>query len=249
MLYFFQLSFSIYTMRIATWNIAGNQTYPEKQEEPEYFVNSINKIDPDILLLQEVHFKDDYSFSKKYFQNYPYIFDSEVSPSHNNPEFRLGLSILSKHEIINEHTVTLLNPNLTKVLSNKKIIKSHEKAVQICSINGINIANIQLLPLHVFGTTYDNEEGFTRELEDQLLQLLVLPTIFAGDFNHKEPQKIFPRLFSKLNLKDCLPGEPTFVYHSTNPDHIYLPKSIKCINSKIIKSLTDHYLCITDIEG
>ncbi len=234
-------------MKVATWNIAGNQTYPDKLENPEYFVKIIDEINPDILLLQEVHFKDNYSFSQKYFSNYKYIFNSPISDSHNNPQFKLGLSILSKFEIINPETFLLINPDLTKVQTDGKIIKSHDKAVQVCNINGINVANTQLLPLHVFNTNYEKETIFTQQLEGQLLSILKTPLIFAGDFNHPVPQDLFPGLFNKLAVKDCLSGEPTFIYKNSNPDHIFISKDMKVSNSKIQKTKTDHYLCIVKI--
>lgn len=236
-------------VRIATWNIAGNQKYPEGNENPKYFIDELLQYNPDIILLQEVHFKDNYSFTKEYLGEYKYIFDSTFSPSHNNSEYNLGLSIVSRYPITSERRIVFSNPNVSKVLKSGSTIYSHDKGMQVCSIEGLCVANTQLLPLHVFNTSYEQESELCLNIEKDIEGSLTSPVVFAGDFNHPDPDTLFREPFVNLNLKDCLPGTSTYVYHEKNPDHIYISEGISCKGSEVIKTDSDHYLCIADIEA
>ena len=73
----------------------------------------------------------------------------------------------------------------------------------------------------------------------------------CGDFNFNEIKNIYPELFNKYKLTDALPSKttrPTNNDNSENPDHILYSNEFKCIDSKIIKTDTDHYLCVAELE-
>ena len=64
-------------------------------------------------------------------------------------------------------------------------------------------------------------------------------------------KNIYPELFNKYKLTDALPSKttrPTNNDNSENPDHILYSNEFKCIDSKIIKTDTDHYLCVAELE-
>src|SRR5437868_6099139 len=94
---------------IVTWNIAGavplksNKEFNyEKEdylsEDVDYFVEELKKINPDLVCLQESHTKEDRSIGREIGDKLGFdtVRDMENSPSHIDPGYKLGNSIVSK---------------------------------------------------------------------------------------------------------------------------------------------------------
>ena len=70
------------------------------------------------------------------------------------------------------------------------------------------------------------------------------------DFNFSDPQKVFS-IINELNLINALPDEgtrPSKDGSKKKSDFIFYSSEFKLINSGIIETNTDHYLCWAEFE-
>lgn len=87
-------------IKLASWNIAGGIKYKELTEDIDYLRDVIREINPDIICLQENHINQERSLARDAFKDsYQFITEINVSPSHNDSKYELGLAVLSKFEI------------------------------------------------------------------------------------------------------------------------------------------------------
>lgn len=235
-------------MKIGTWNIGSAYTYPDKIFDLKYFIDVIKSNDLDVIMLQEVPISTEFSIPALV-ENYPYYFQSSISPNHVDDRFKNGLLILSKFPITESDLVTLPNPNIEYTKGNGVVYKSFDKAMQVCKIENIVFANLQLLPLHVFNTDYDSNTEFSDKIVSEICKHLIDLFVLAGDFNCSSESLIIKQLEGKISIKDSLNGERTYVYpRFTNPDHIYISNNLKSKQGEILKTNSDHYLCISEIQ-
>lgn len=167
------------SMRIVTWNIGGGIKYGGEKEDKEYLLKTVSLINPDIVCLQESHINVVRSLAKDIFsEKFEYISEYPISVSHNDPAYQLALTILSKKKIDESRIYMLENPKLSRVLDSGKTIYSHDKGIQEVRIEDIYVANVQLLPLHVFKTTYDEQPKLSHSIDNFILSNLHTPLIF-----------------------------------------------------------------------
>lgn len=112
------------------------------------------------------------------------------------------------------------------------------------------LANLQLLPLPLFGTDYD-DGGRGAELAHHIDKVLgdsfSRPLIIGGDFNFNTPAKVFPQLFTDLSLHEALPDEltrPNKEGVKKTPDHLLYSDDLACVDSSVVPVQADHYLCV-----
>lgn len=240
-------------MKIVTWNIAGgrkinsNKLFEYGNEDLHYFSKQIYPINPDVICLQESHTNKTTSVASILAKtlNMNYVYDSPASPSHIDNKYFLGTSIISRHSFSSTQTLTLPVPKFDLHFPDGQKVMVHQKNVQLVKYRKFFLANIQLLGLFEHSYNKGVAVFYTKEIEKILLKLEE-PIIFCGDFNVNKPQRIFKSLFRILNLKDSLPNKitrPNVKNVKLTPDHIYYSPPFKCVNSEIIKTTTDHYLC------
>lgn len=247
-------------IKIVSWNVAGGRKvksldqFDYEAEDLNYFASEIKKINPDIVCFQESHSNSSRSISNEIaqFLKIKNVFDSPFSPSHIDSNYQLGVSIIPKFSFIAKNTLQLPYPKFKLYWKNGREADIHHKAMQKVLIEGFNLVNIQLLPLGLWGFDYSKDKGKEFSLEiDKTLNLLNSPLIFCGDINFDKPDLIYPKLIKRLCLKEALPNlttRPTKNNSKKTPDHIFYSPEFLLIDSGIIQTQTDHYLCFAEFE-
>ena len=250
-------------IKIATWNIAGGHPiasldyFDYLPEDPEYFVNELKKIDPDIVCFQESHTKIDNSSSNAKDitdkLGFSYLFNSPSSKSHVDNTCMLSTAIIAKNKFNTEKLVFYPNPKGDLFWSDGRLADTHEKNLQIVSNGQFSVANNQMLPIRLFGFTYDDGARgteFANSINLVMKSEIKSPVIWCGDFNFSDPQKVFS-IINELNLINALPDEgtrPSKDGSKKKSDFIFYSSEFKLINSGIIETNTNHYLCWAEFE-
>lgn len=155
------------TLKIASWNIAGGRTVRSLEhldyetENLEYFADILRDVSPDILCLQEVHTNDDRSTARDLagLLGYSHVYEDRLSPSHIDSNYEMGLAILSRQPLETPVNRLFPNPGYELVMPNGTTEACHEKGMQLTKYEGVTIANVQMLPVAVFGKSYETGDG------------------------------------------------------------------------------------------
>ena len=247
------------TIKVASWNIAGGckisslaNQFDYQSENVDYFTKELKKHALDIVCLQESHSNKSYSIGKKIASDlgFKYIFDSPHNQSHINPNYHLTLSILSRLPFKSTVENPLPNPNFTKDFPDGRHYQSFDEKIQVVQIENFFIANTMLLPVGIFDESYTSHKNknWVKQIEQTFLDLST-PLIFCGDFNFNQPSMLFPHLFKKNKFKNSLNNfvtRPHPVVKRLRPDKILYTSQFKLANSQVVKTDTDHYLCISE---
>ncbi|MDQ3099297.1 MAG: endonuclease/exonuclease/phosphatase family protein [bacterium] len=250
------------TVKIISWNIAGGRKvksgamFDYESENLEYFANEIKKLDPDIVCLQENLLNKKRSVGKdiSHLINVTNIYDTSANhiANHIDPEYELGMTILSKDPFENAKSTFYPNPSFPLLWKDGSEAAIHNKFMQEVAYNSITIINTQMLPIRIWGYNYSEEPGksFSDAIQETF-KLSKLPLLFCGDFNTNDPQELYNHTFDKLGLKDALNSDetrPGTTEQFNKPDHIFYSPEFKLIKSEIVKTQTDHYLCFAEFE-
>ncbi len=239
---------------IATWNIAGGRPirsegrFDYDAEDVEYFTKQLRLVNPDVVCLQETHINSERSVAKEIAQSLGLrIHETAMSPSHIDSRYSLGNALLHKVSETKEQDYIFPYPSFSLVLPDGKPAAHHDKGFQIDDISTLSVVNLQMMPLKFLGTPYDSHNGevFAKEMEDILLKYVRDSAVICGDFNFANPKQLYSRLLSNRN--DVLPDVPTRP-EGKKTDFIFVPEGIVCIDSGVIKTNTDHFLCWVTLE-
>lgn len=248
------------TIRVATWNIAGGRQiksldlFDYESENIEYFSKELEKVNPDVVCIQEDHIRERKSVARQIanligFKNFCVV---SMSPSHIDKECFLGMAVLSKNKFRNCKSICLPYPEFKLLWKDGSEANKHHKYLQITNVDGLWIINFFTLPIQLWGYDYDRDVGKDYALKiEELLLNLKKPLIICGDFNHNEPIKIYPKFATEYKLTDALPKmitRPTLNGNFENPDHILYSDEFRCLEAKVVKTNTDHYLCVAELE-
>jgi endonuclease/exonuclease/phosphatase family metal-dependent hydrolase len=246
-------------LTIVSWNIAGGRTmrsldhFDYEEENLSYFADVLRAADPDIILLQEVHFNDERSVAKEIaaLVGYKYVYEQPMSPSHIDDVYRLGMAVLSKRPLEPLETLEYPYPHFPLFFSDGRPAAVHHKGAQLLMADNVMIANTQMLPLAVFGAHYEAGEGavLAEKIQSALLDRLKRPVILGGDFNFNAPRVIYPHLYERLQLHEALPDtltRPNKEGVKQTPDHILYSEGIALVSSRVQEVQADHYLCIAE---
>lgn len=258
-------------LKIVTWNINGligknlSGQFAEKsaidiiQESNEKYGSALKKIGPDFICLQEVHsMGNTYSQTKdiaeiaefKYFKELP-LDDSHHIKKKN---LKIGISIISRHEIIESKINLLTNPNI-EVQKKNEVWKSHDKGfisikINIPPIGDVNIISIHLLPFHRFNIDINDYRIIKcwKELDYMLSNYSNGLTIIGGDFNRNNVSSLLKGLFNNHHFQDVNFEKTT--HRATFFDHIIISNNLHIINKKVFDNFdySDHYPCFAEVE-
>jgi endonuclease/exonuclease/phosphatase family metal-dependent hydrolase len=255
-------------MRVATWNIAGGcklqskQLFDYQQEDLGYFAEQLQRIDADVICLQESHTNADRSLARELAETLGgyHVFDSPMSPSHINPDYRLSMAMLAKESFEHTNLYTYPDPPFPMYFSDGRAAVRHAKGLQIARYKGEVITNTHWLPMLTFGRSYASGVGrkFADELAAVMLAHIPASSIVCGDFNVGEYEfdNALTPLIEALHLQNALPDLSTYYLagvlrpDTTNaPDRIYISSTSHAARgADVIQTETDHYLCWADIE-
>jgi len=248
-------------IKIVSWNIAGcrpiksSELFDYEKENLAYFYQELEKVFPDIVCLQETHTNEGRSLAKELAEMFEmkYVFNTPKNSSHIDSDYQVGDAILSRFSLEDKNVYEY--PNQWKEFYFKDGTKGvvHYKTLQVVKTESFFVGNTQMLPIKLFGYNYEEGEGaiLADKIQEVLLQKLIRPVIFCGDFNFDNPVQIYPKVFETLELLDALPNKTTRPNSSNEkktPDHIFYSPEFKLINSGIVETNTDHYLCWAEFE-
>jgi endonuclease/exonuclease/phosphatase family metal-dependent hydrolase len=246
---------AIMEIKIATWNITGGR-YLRPPNSAEYGEEDVNllklhlaKLNADVVCLQENHINPNRSIAQDLATDLEmhHVFQSSASLSYIDPRYGLGSAIISKFPLTCGKTYTLPYPEFTLRGTDGRKVKVNEKTLQVAEMMGVAIANVHLHPIDFWQRSY--ESGVGRQLArttEGTLYNLESPFILCGDFHMNKPVEVFYDFCDAFGVKDALPDKPTHPNRQRTiqkPDHILYSQRVVPIDSGIIQTYTDHYLC------
>jgi hypothetical protein len=243
-------------MKIVTWNIAGFRrtkslkVWDYSDIDLPYFADEILKLDPDIINLQEVEFVIGRNQIKEFAKlvHMEHTLEIPMHPNHIS-EGEMGYAVISKDKITNVDSINQPYPSFELIFKNGQVAKRFDKQFVSYSTFGIRCTTIQLQPIGFWGYSYYEEPGLAYG-HDVLQTLQSLDSeIITGDFQFTDLGLVSPELMKKY--KDALPDEFTRVSNAGQPtraDHVLLKQTLKLLDSKVVKTQTDHFLCYAEFE-
>lgn len=254
-------------LKIISWNIAGGRKvlssnrFDYGSEDVAYFAKIIKKQNPDIICFQEVHFSKNSEPTSgliaKILGGYN-VSNYILSPSHIDKNCLLGMSMLTKFDVIKSTNFVYPYPKFELFFKDGRKAEKHNKGMQVIEIKDFLIANTQILPIGIFGHTYLEENGrylINRIIEKQIKNLK-RPMILCGDFGADYENRfyeVFNKLVTTLHLNDAIKGCVTRNVDSSKvgkfkTDYIFYSPEFKLIKSGVIETQTDHFLCFAEFE-
>ena len=249
---------TVIVMRIATWNIGGGHkikslaTFDYKENiNTEYFISELKKYDLDVICLQESQHSANKSVAQMLADGLkmPHVFEVPMHPSHIDQGFSLSLAIISRQPFTSTKSFRQPYPAFELFLPNGQPAGQYDKYVQAVELDGIQIANTMTQPLEFLGHPYADEFGaqYAKELSNMFVKTLRRPLIFAGDFNTPDPSTTFADATKHLELADALPNKNTKPHGGGHLDCIFHSKDFTVIQSEIVSTESDHFLCWTEL--
>lgn len=250
-------------LKVVSWNVAGgrpvesvDKLFDYSGENLLYFADQLAQVNPDVVCMQETHINDQRSIAEEIaiLLGYQHVFDTPMSPSHIDHEYNLGLAVISKNPFTSKTYHVYPYPLFPLVWPKTGIeANRHDKMLQVVGVDGINIANTHMQPLRLFQYSYGFSCGavFARQMEQIMLRELSAPLVFCGDFNFDKIDEAYGRLFKKLGLREALPDETTRPYgdgRKSRSDHILHTPDFSPVSAAVIKTNTDHYMCVADFQ-
>lgn len=248
-------------LKIASFNISGgfyggdeSIEYLDREAVESYdnkFLNEIIKIineeNLDIICFQEIITTEKINYIKKIVDetNLKYSVEFELSPCNIIKDTDCGLAILSKYPITNYENGKFTNPMLAKITSSGKTYYTFDKGYIICYVN-VDGNNIKVLthhgfPFRRFNSTPEENVSIFKEFDNVIKNNNV--DIITGDFNADNFMLMMD--YTKLNYVRTI-NQVTTV-DGKMFDDILLRKNYR-YKSSMIKSLSDHYIVINNIE-
>lgn len=248
-------------MKIASWNIscfrlsksASFEFNYEEKEDFNYFPEIIDKVNPDVICLQENYSNEKETLSKKIAERggYKYILDAPGTVSYFNKRYHDTNSILSKFPFEHKENFKSVNPMWKHTFSFGYTGTTYDEWFQVVKIKGLYIANVHFVPEKTFGQDYSRGIG-NENFEANLKLLEKYPlSILAGDFNTVSLGMMLRKFARKKNLvnifKDVgtrpIPGGDVVI-----EDAIFSKKDIKVSKKGVVKTKNDHFLIWADID-
>lgn len=248
-------------LKIGSYNISGG--FYEDNKSVDFFdkeksnnidlrllndvVKIINDENIDIICFQEIITTKRINYINRIMEKTDLKYEKhfELSPCHIIENTECGIAILSKYPIDNSIKKLFTNPMLSKTTSSGKTYYTFDKGFLIAKIN-INNNYINVLTHHGFpfrrfnSTPEDNIKTFI-EFDNYIKEYN--PDIITGDFNSENfinmmnyTKDNYVKTINKITTDD-----------GRKFDNILL-KNNNIYSEKIIKSLSDHFIVINEIE-
>ncbi|MBT4604650.1 hypothetical protein HOC01_03355 [archaeon] len=244
-------------MKVATWNIGGGFVLnPETKKydisDLDYFIDSLRKIDADLVCLQEVHYLSDLDNQAAKIADslgMKYVIFTHAN-SHIVSGQKLSIAILSKFSLTNCELKLVTNPKLVAEYKGKQV-ELHDKGFVLADIEvlgkSISVLSSHLFPFRVFGDSFSEEQIMA--LKNEIFEIVSEkkgPTILGVDLNYSDHEFMCEELLSS-GFKQIVPEGATD-WHDQEIDKILVSSDFKVVNSRIIKGKADHYLCLAEVE-
>ena len=243
-------------MKIATHNISGGffkddntiDFFDKKKSDTidncllNELIKIINEEQLDVVCFQEIITTEEVRYIESIINNtaLKYYTFFELSPCHVVENTDCGLAILSRTPIEDIDMRKFTNPKLAKQTSSGKTYYTFDKGCLTCTINGIKILTHHGFPYRRFNSTPEANLGCFKEF-DMFIQELK-PDVITGDFNTEKFIDFMD--YTRENYMKTIDAVTTV--DNMKFDNI-LVKENSNYNTKIVKSLSDHFMVIADI--
>jgi len=248
-------------LRIATWNIAGGrkarsaQRFDYRERDLSYFAEQLRAIDVNVVCLQEVEYAkgEDFAAQLAGEVGLPYIFQTPMHPSHIDAKYEIAQVMLSRQSFSAQRAVAQPYPTFPLHLPSGAPAQRFVKHLQIAEIGGVQIGNVQTQPLEFLGTPYESERGrrYAAEVSEMFVRELRRPVLLVGDFcadfRTRHVADIFGSACGALALSDALPLGHTKPHAAGRPDAIFASPEFAVVDSAIVPTETDHFLCWAEL--
>jgi hypothetical protein len=244
-------------IRIATWNVASGRKMNsldrfdyEEKENLNYFKSQLAKLNLDIICIQESQFNDSDSFAKRLGDSlgFPYVAETPGCPSHVDRNYKMTPAIISKQPFIFCEYFRIPYPNF-KLIHNGKEYPPFDRYFLMARYGNFNIVTAHPEPLGMFDMTYEGGDGkkLGKEIDSLVNANFDAPITFAVDLNFDNTALVLPESTAKFSLKEALTVKDT-TPKGGHPDHILYSDEFKVIDSGVLKTETDHFLCWAELE-
>lgn len=238
-------------MRLATWNI-GTALGKDNHDSIDYIAGCVKKNMVDVLCLQEVQTSSmgNSTFINELQNKLSFGFSQyyELSSAHLTDNTMMGVSILSKYEIIDSFEIRLTNPNIC-FEKNGIEIKSDNKGFLATKIlykgKVIKIITGHMLPFHSLGSDSLEHKDLYQEMYNKIKSNNDhFPLVICGDFNSSKLNLLAEDLFIEMTN---VFSEATR-YNGNQNDYIFISKDWISKNFRIDMNEYDHFLCVCELE-
>lgn len=244
-------------LKVANYNISGG--FYEDDQSVDFFdkekskdidlrllndtVKIINDEDIDIICFQEIITTERINYINRLKEktNLKYSDYFELSPCHIIEDTECGVAILSKYQIDSSIKKLFTNPMLSKTTSSGKTYYTFDKGVLISKINGITVLTHHGFPFRRFNSTPEDNPNTFKEFDRFIKEYK--PDIITGDFNSENYLDMMPytkenyiKTINEITTDDGMKFDNILIKNGSN------------YSTKIIKSLSDHFIVIDEIE-
>lgn len=136
-------------IKLASWNIAGGRpirsaksAFDYNEEDINYFVAELKKVDPNIVCLQESHTNSERNIAKEIAKGLGMknVLNTPKNKSHIDPKFMLGDAIVSKLQFETTDVYQYPDPDFELYFPDGRRADVHHKTLQVVKIGDIFIA-------------------------------------------------------------------------------------------------------------
>lgn len=248
-------------LKIASYNISGG--FYQEDETVDFFdkeqsndidtgllndiVKIINEEDIDIICFQEIITTNRINYINKITErtNLKYEENFELSPCHIIKDTECGLAILSKYPIESSIKQLFTNPMLSKTTSSGNVYYTFDKGFLLSKIKVgnkcLNVLTHHGFPFRRFNSTPEENKNIFEEFDNHIKALN--PNIITGDFNSEN----FLEMMSYTSKNYIKTINEITTTDGMKFDNILINANIN-YSSRIIKSLSDHFMVIDEIE-
>lgn len=248
-------------LKIASFNISGG--FYEDDQKVDFFdketssdidtrllddiVKIINEENLDIICFQEIITTERINYINRIMEktNLKYEEHFELSPCHIIDNTECGIAILSKYPISDSIKKKFTNPGLSKTTSSGNTYYMFDKGFLIANINidnnNLNILTHHGFPFRRFNSTPEDNKNTFIEFDNYIKEYK--PDIVTGDFNSENfinmmsyTKDNYIKTIKEITTVDGMKFDNILLKNNTN------------YSEKIIKSLSDHYIVINEIE-
>lgn len=248
-------------LKIASFNISGGFYIGDESTEYldreavssvdnkllENIINYINEENIDVICFQEI-------ITTKKIQYIQTIMDStelkyseeyELSPCNIVKDTDCGLAILSKYPITESIKEKFTNPRLSKTTSSGNTYYTYDKGYLTANINvdgeKIKVLTHHGFPYRRFNSTPEDNKHIFEEFDKAICHLN--PDVITGDFNADN----FMTMMYKTNLEYIRTFKTVTTVDGKMFDDILVKKEAT-YTTKMIKSVSDHYMIIASLD-
>lgn len=248
-------------LKIASYNISGgfyeddqSVDFLDKEKSTDIdlrllndIVKIINDEDIDVICFQEIITTSRIDYINRIMEstNFKYEEHFELSPCHIIENTECGVAILSKYPIINSIKKLFTNPMLSKTTKSGNVYYTFDKGFLMSDINinnnHLNILTHHGFPYRRFNSTPEDNENIFIEFDNYIKEYK--PDIITGDFNSENFIDMMP--YTKDNYIKTINEVTTD--DGMKFDNILIRNGNE-YSKKVIRSMSDHFIVLNEVE-